>query len=429
MKKLSNLFLMILLGLTVATFSQPRPDVRKLLTEAANYLQTGNFAEAEKILLEARKSAPTNADVHNLLGIIYDQKSDFAKAEISYRAAIRLNPKAVSPLANLGILLAKTKREKDAVQIFETVLKLNPEHPQTIINLGFIYSSLENFPKAAEFLQKANLIQPKSPDILFKLATALYQTKKFEAAKEIFGQLNPTSEIFYYLGLIAFEQNDYELAQSFFRQSLTLKPQFADANFMLGEIAAKQSNYPQAVNFYAQAVAQNKTRDVYFIRLGGTYLILKEVEKAFQIFKEAAEYFPRTPEIKYFWAVTARGLGNYDLAISEVRKALILRETADSNALLGAILADRDQAAEAQKYLRKAISLNQSHFNSNYDLGRLLVKEKKFAEALPFLQKAATLSPQTPDVHYQLFLIYSRLKRKAEADQEFKLFRQFSEKN
>ncbi len=429
MIKLSNLFLMILLGFAVATFSQPTPDVKKSLTAAANYLQTGNFAEAEKILLEARKSAPTNADVHNLLGIIYDQKGDFAKAESEYRASIRLNPKAVSPLANLGILLAKTKREKDAVQIFETVLKLNPEHPQTIINLGFIYSSLGNFTKAAEFLQKANLIQPKSPDILFKLGTALYQTKKLEEAKQLFEQISSSAESNYYLGLIAFDQKNDEIAWEHFENALLLKPDFADANFMLGEIASKQLKYPQAAEFYARAVAQNKTKDVYFVRLGGTHLILKEVEKAFQIFKEAAELFPKIPEIKYFLAVTARGLGNYDLALNEVRKALVLRETADSNALLGAILADRNQAVEAQKYLRKAILLNQNHFNSNYDLGRLLIKEKKFAEALPFLQKAATLVPRAPDVHYQLFLIYSRLKRKAEADQEFELFKQFSEKN
>ena len=109
-------------------------------------------------------------------------------------------------------------------------------------------------------------------------------------------------------------------------------------------------------------------------------------------------------------------------------EALSLKETADSNALLGSILADRNEVVEAEKYLRRAISLNPNHFNSQYDLGRLLVKQQKFVQALPILQKAALLMPNNADIHYQLFLTLSRLKRKAEADRELALFKQLSEK-
>ena len=76
---------------------------------------------------------------------------------------------------------------------------------------------------------------------------------------------------------------------------------------------------------------------------------------------------------------------------------------------------------------RSALLLNPKHFNSLNDLGRLLVKNRRFAEAIPILQIAATLS-SNPDIHYQLFLAYSRTKLKAEADKEFQLFKQLSEK-
>ena len=388
-------------------------------------MQTGNFAEAEKILLQAEKLAPSNSDVHNLLGIICDQKGDFKQAETRYRTAIRLSPKAVSPLANLGVLLARTKREKESIQTFESVLKLNPNHPQSIINLGFLYNSTGNFPRAVEFLQKAAVIQPNSSDILFKLGTALYQTKKTDEAKQIFGQLN-SAESFYYLGLIAFEQNQDEIAWQHFENVLTLKPDLADANFMLGEILAKQKRYAEAVRFYEKAIIQDKSKDVYFVRLGGTYLLQSQFNQALTYFQQAAELFPKTAEIRYFLSITLRGLGNYDSAISEVRKSLALKETADSNALLGAILFDRNEFAAAEKYLRKAALLNPNHFNSHYDLGRLMVKQQKHAEALLILQKASVLMPNNADVHYQLFLTYSRLKQKANADKELALFKQLS---
>ena len=72
--------------------------------------------------------APQNADAHNLLGIVFGELGKSADAEREYKTAIRLNPKAVPPRANLGVLLAKNKRQNEAITAFETVLKLNPNH-------------------------------------------------------------------------------------------------------------------------------------------------------------------------------------------------------------------------------------------------------------------------------------------------------------
>lgn len=289
-----------------------------------------------------------------------------------------------------------------------------------------------DLPRAVEFLQKANQIQPNDYQILFKLGTALYQSKKLEEAKNTFTSANlistASAEPVYFLGLIEFDRNNLEQAARYFENALTLKPDFADVNFMLGEILAKQKRYAEAIGFYEKAVAQDKTKSAYFVRLGGTYLFNYEPTKAFQYFKEAAERFPDIPEIKYFFAIAARSLGEFDLAFSEAKKALALKETADTNALLGSILIDRGNYPEAEKYLRRAVTLNPNHFNSQHDLGRILVKQQKFAEALPLLQRAASLMPNVADVHYQLFLTYTRLKRKAEADKELELFKQLSDK-
>jgi Flp pilus assembly protein TadD len=72
--------------------------------------------------------------------------------------------------------------------------------------------------------------------------------------------------------------------------------------------------------------------------------------------------------------------------------------------------------------------LNRQHYNAIYDLGRLLLNTNRGPEALEYFQKAAKIKPDNPDVHYRLFRIYTRLKRKAEADQEFKLYKQLTDK-
>jgi predicted Zn-dependent protease len=198
---------------------------------------------------------------------------------------------------------------------------------------------------------------------------------------------------------------------------------------MLGELFARHQSYAQAKPFYEKAVELDPTKPVHHIRLGGMYIYMSDFDSAFRAFQTAAERFPKVPEIQYFLALSAKGKGDSNLAIEAVKRSLALKETADSNALLGSILSDRNQAAEAEKFLRKAISLNPAHFNSNHDLGRLLIRQGRFAEALPVLQKASSIMPENPDVHYELFLAHSRLKQKADADRELGIFKQLSGKN
>ena len=93
-------------------------------------LQLGKVDEAEPILRHVIRSNPKNADAHNLLGVILDQRSKSAEAEREYRAALRFNPNSISAMANLGVLLAHTQCEDEAVKLFDSVLRLSPNHPQ-----------------------------------------------------------------------------------------------------------------------------------------------------------------------------------------------------------------------------------------------------------------------------------------------------------
>src|SRR5215216_4926657 len=107
MKLAKTTFFLILLA-AITVFAQPT-DVNKLLQESAALIQAGKFAEAEPLLQKATASYPKNPDAHNLFGIVLDELGKPILAEREYRTASRLNPKAVSPLANLGVLLAKNK--------------------------------------------------------------------------------------------------------------------------------------------------------------------------------------------------------------------------------------------------------------------------------------------------------------------------------
>jgi len=424
---ITAIFLLLLAALT--SVSQEK-DVVLLLQESAALIQSGRFGDARPLLEQSVKLAPENSDAHNLLGIVLDQLEMTAEAEREYRTAIRLSPETVSPRANLGVLMAKKKRPAEAIQIFESVLKINPNHKQTIINLGLVFVSTQKFQEAVSLLRRAADIQPDSYDIRLNLGIALSQTKQPDEAEKAFVSstlLAPSSaEPVYQLGLIAFDRGKDESAGKYFERAIALDPNHVLAIFMLGELNAKYRRYAEARPFYERALQLDAAKPVYYIRLGGMYIFASDFNAAFQIFQKAAQKFPEIPEIHYFLAITARGKGDSDLAIDEVKRSLALKETADSNALLGAMLSDMNKPVEAERSLRIAISLDPGHFNSNHDLGRLLIRQGKFDAALPFLQRASALMPADPDVHYQLFLAYSRLKQKPEADRELAIFKELS---
>jgi protein O-GlcNAc transferase len=104
-------------------------------------------------------------------------------------------------------------------------------------------------------------------------------------------------------------------------------------------------------------------------------------------------------------------------------------DNADVLSNLGYIASQRGEQEKAERLLRRAIALDANGFPAHHDLGRLLVKLKRYEEALSVLRRGAELNKKDPGVHYQLFLAYSRLRRKADADQELAMFKQLDEVN
>jgi tetratricopeptide (TPR) repeat protein len=197
---------------------------------------------------------------------------------------------------------------------------------------------------------------------------------------------------------------------------------------MLAELLLKHKQYESARDFYERALQQDASQPVYYARLGGIYILLGISARALDVFKRAVQRFPENADMRYFLALAARGTGDFDLALTAVRKSLSLKANqVDALALLGTILSDRGNIAEAEASLRRAIALNDKHFNAYHDLGRLLVRSRRYEESVPILQHAETLNTSDPDVHYQLFFALSRLKRKTEADREFATYKRLSE--
>jgi len=85
---------------------------------------------------------PDSAVCYNYLGNAYlllDSKDKDGKAEKSYQAALRLDPRFAPPLANLGILASRAGRKDEAEAFFKRYLAVQPKDAQGWVNLGLLY--------------------------------------------------------------------------------------------------------------------------------------------------------------------------------------------------------------------------------------------------------------------------------------------------
>jgi tetratricopeptide (TPR) repeat protein len=96
--------------------------------------------------------------------------------------------------------------------------------------------------------------------------------------------------------------------------------------------------------------------------------------------------------------------------------------------VLGELARQESQWPEAIAHFRRAAKLDAGFGDAYLGLGLSLMSAKQFSEAVPPLETAVKLEPRNPAAHYNLAMAYNRAGRKEDADKEFAVHRQMTEK-
>lgn len=85
--------------------------------------RTGRYAEAEEVLLLARRAAPRRSMIHNALGNVYALTGRPEQALVSYEEAVQLDPENVEAAFNFASLLDARGRTEEATAFWCRVLR------------------------------------------------------------------------------------------------------------------------------------------------------------------------------------------------------------------------------------------------------------------------------------------------------------------
>jgi len=117
--------------------------------------QEGRYAEARRELESAQRLRPEDADVLNLLGLVYFKTNAFPEAEVIYRRLIADNANVFILHSNLGLILFKQGKQDEAEQFLRRAVELRPNYAKSHLYLGLLYRQKKKYGLALEHLRFA----------------------------------------------------------------------------------------------------------------------------------------------------------------------------------------------------------------------------------------------------------------------------------
>lgn len=345
-----------------------------LLNEGKKLLYDGFVADAEIKLLEAVKADSSVSEAHFLLSKVYLRKYDLVKTNESLLQAIEYDKtnqdyrdefEHIKALASSMTNAMRSLNGGDfdgAISKFEKVIEDYPEFAAAgLYYTGIAYMRSEDSGEAAKFFRESMGFDPnyERPRVSLKKLTD-------EAYNE---------------GNKLLRRGDYEGAEDYFNNVLSLNPSYYQAHFQLGYLNTKLGDYNLALEHYQMTVEKNPSYAKGWFALG----------------------------------LTHQRNGDYDSAINALGSAVEADPTyAKALVQKGKIFMKQGDYSSAEASLNQAIQVDPSYSNAYADLGQIHVSQDRWDDAISSLTTATALDAR---LHKAWFLLAQSQNSKSSCEE------------
>ena len=151
-----------------------KPDLPEaLLGLARASVDSGEFVEAEEAARRFITRRRRDWRGYSMLGFVYFQEGQYARAIEPWRRASRLAPDNARALRNLASAYFQLNHLDDAVAAYGRSLAVNPD-PATYRNLGTALFTLRRYEEATEAFEKATALAPSDATNWGNLGSAFH---------------------------------------------------------------------------------------------------------------------------------------------------------------------------------------------------------------------------------------------------------------
>ncbi|MBP5353378.1 MAG: tetratricopeptide repeat protein [Alphaproteobacteria bacterium] len=331
-----------------------------MFQKAVELQQNGALNEAEHIYRQILETAPDNADVLNLLGLIAQTRGIHNEAVNYFYKAAESAPHHFPIYFNLAVSLGALGKYMEAHEAYQKVLQLKPDCKEACFGIGNLYWQQNNLEAAAKAYRQAldidsqyteartnlyeiendieNLqkIADGNPMALYYLGRRTFNDKDFTGAAAYLAsadKLTTDDEIKAMLGEALLQTGEPDTAHKLFLQAQNLNSQNLTAVLNLADMAAEKHQFGEAEKYYQRAIELDPRNLRAHANYANMLCQSKRTLEALEQYRHAVIIAPQTPELSYNLSLILKTLEEYEQALDLMFHAFYLAPTHDDWAL------------------------------------------------------------------------------------------------
>lgn len=317
-----------------------------MFQKAVDLHQNGALNEAEQIYRQILETAPNNADVLNLLGLIAQQRGFHQEAVSYFYKAADNAPNHFPIFFNLAVSLEALNRHLEALEAYAKALQLKPQTKEAHFGRANIFWHIGNKSEAQKEYEAAIALDADYVEARANLAEMTDNENELENLRHKYPQC---ASSFYYLGRRKFAAKDYDKAQQYLSvadkllssdeiktmlaesllqsqndevqvltllyQAVGINPHNVPAILQIADYQAKKENFTEAEKYYKKAIEFDPQNLSAHANYADMLCKTKRTLEALEEYRSAVLIAPETPEISYNLAQILRELKDYEQAL------------------------------------------------------------------------------------------------------------------